>query len=86
MEKIQWQISVSIFKNTVVLKQLGIVIGIPFGLVALVDVYKRQADYTSTLTSKPLIPAEQQRVRSVSYTHLDVYKRQVFLMVAGLSF
>jgi hypothetical protein len=36
MEKIQWQISVSIFKNTVVLKQLGIVIGIPFGLVALV--------------------------------------------------
>ena len=36
MEKMQWQICVSIFKNTVILKQLGIAIGIPFGLVALV--------------------------------------------------
>ena len=36
MEKIQWQISVPIFRNTVILKQLGIAIGIPFGLVALV--------------------------------------------------
>ena len=36
MEKIQWQISVPIFKNTVILKQLGLAIGIPFGLVALV--------------------------------------------------
>ncbi|MDD2956256.1 MAG: hypothetical protein PHD67_08065 [Oscillospiraceae bacterium] len=36
MKKIQWQISVPIFKNTVILKQLGIAVGIPFGLVALV--------------------------------------------------
>ena len=36
MEKIQWQISVPIFRNTVILKQLGLTIGIPFGLVALV--------------------------------------------------
>ncbi len=36
MEKIQWQICVPIFRNTVILKQLGITIGIPFGLVALV--------------------------------------------------
>ncbi len=36
MEKIQWQISVPIFKNTVILKQLGLAVGIPFGLVALV--------------------------------------------------
>ncbi len=36
MEKIQWQISVPIFRNTVILKQLWIAIGIPFGLVALV--------------------------------------------------
>lgn len=36
MEKIVWEISVPIFKNTVILKQLGIAIGIPFGLVALV--------------------------------------------------
>ena len=35
-EKIQWQISVPIFRNTVILKQLGIAIGIPFGFVALV--------------------------------------------------
>ena len=34
--KIQWQISVPIFRNTVILKQLGLAIGIPFGLVALV--------------------------------------------------
>lgn len=36
MEKMQWQIFVPIFTNTVILKQLGISIGIPFGLVALV--------------------------------------------------
>lgn len=36
MEKIQWEISVPIFKNTVILKQLGIAIGIPFGLVAVI--------------------------------------------------
>ena len=36
VEKIQWQISVSIFRNTVILKQLGLAIGIPFSLVALV--------------------------------------------------
>jgi len=35
-EKIKWRISVPIFKNTVILKQLGLAIGIPFGLVALV--------------------------------------------------
>jgi hypothetical protein len=36
MEKIQWQISVPIFRNTVILRQLGIAIGIPFGLIALI--------------------------------------------------
>ncbi len=36
MEKMQWQISVPLFRNTVILKQLGLAIGIPFGLVALV--------------------------------------------------
>lgn len=34
----RWEISVPIFKNTVILKQLGIAIGIPFGLVALIIV------------------------------------------------
>ena len=37
-QSLQWQISVPIFKNTVILKQLGLAIGIPFGLVALVIV------------------------------------------------
>lgn len=36
MERTEWKISVPLFKNTVILKQLGIAIGIPFGLVALV--------------------------------------------------
>ncbi|NLT58417.1 MAG: hypothetical protein GXX99_05590, partial [Clostridiales bacterium] len=35
-ETVRWEISVPIFKNTVILKQLCIGIGIPFGLVALV--------------------------------------------------
>jgi len=33
---LQWEIKVSIFKNSVILKQLGLAIGIPFGLVALI--------------------------------------------------
>ncbi len=36
MEKPAWQISLPIFRNTVILKQLGLAIGIPFGLVALI--------------------------------------------------
>ena len=35
-EAVHWEISVSIYKNTVILKQLGLAIGIPFGLVALI--------------------------------------------------
>jgi len=35
-ERLQWRVSVPIFRNTVILKQLGIAIGIPFGLVALI--------------------------------------------------
>lgn len=34
-EAVRWEISIPIFKNTVILKQLGLAIGIPFGLVAL---------------------------------------------------
>lgn len=36
MQTTHWTISVPIFRNTVILKQLGIAIGIPFGIVALV--------------------------------------------------
>lgn len=35
-EVLQWEIKVSIFKNSVILKQLGLAIGIPFGLIALI--------------------------------------------------
>lgn len=35
-EIMDWHISVPIFRNTVILKQLGIAIGIPFGILALV--------------------------------------------------
>jgi len=34
--KIAWQSSVPIFRNEVILKQLGIAVGIPFGLVAVI--------------------------------------------------
>lgn len=36
MMKIAWQTSVPIFRNQVILKQLAIAVGIPFGLVAIV--------------------------------------------------
>lgn len=35
-EVIRWEIKISIFKNSVIVKQLGLAIGIPFGLVALI--------------------------------------------------
>lgn len=35
-ETVRWEISVPIFKNMVILKQLGLAICIPFGLIALV--------------------------------------------------
>ncbi len=35
-EVLQWKIKVSILKNSVILKQLGLAIGIPFGLVTLI--------------------------------------------------
>ncbi len=34
-EAIRWEISVAIFKNALIVKQLGLSIGIPFGLIAL---------------------------------------------------
>jgi len=35
-KKVEWGISVPIFRNAVILKQLGIAIGIPFGLLAVI--------------------------------------------------
>lgn len=37
-EAVRWEISVPIFRNSVILKQLGLAIGIPFGLVTLIIV------------------------------------------------
>lgn len=36
MDGIKWQISVPIFRNTRILKQLGLAIGLPFGIIAAV--------------------------------------------------
>lgn len=36
LDNIQWQTSVPIFRNTVILKQLGLAIGLPFGFLALI--------------------------------------------------
>ena len=47
MESIHWQISVPIFRNTVILKQLGLAVGIPFGLVSLIiGLSSRKSVYT----------------------------------------
>lgn len=35
-EKIEWYVNVPIFRNTLILKQLGLAIGIPFGLLAVI--------------------------------------------------
>lgn len=35
-KKIQWQISVPLFRNGVIVRQLGIALGLPFGLVVLI--------------------------------------------------
>lgn len=36
MERTEWKISVPLFKNALILQQLGIAIGIPFGIMALI--------------------------------------------------
>jgi hypothetical protein len=35
-EKIEWSISVPIFRNSIILRQLGIAIGVPFGLLVVI--------------------------------------------------
>lgn len=35
LDKIEWEISIPIFRNSIVLKQLGLAIGIPFGMLAV---------------------------------------------------
>ncbi len=56
-EKLEWEISVPIFRNTIILRQLGIAIGIPFGLVALVIVVTTGAQWIYALYALALIAA-----------------------------
>lgn len=48
VEKVQWEIKVPIFKNCVILKDLGIAIGIPFGLLILVLFIVSGGDISTT--------------------------------------
>lgn len=41
--KIEWSISVPIFKKSIILKQLGVAIGIPFGLLIIVLLFATKA-------------------------------------------
>lgn len=36
MDKVEWTISVPIFRNSLILKQLGLALGIPFGIIVMV--------------------------------------------------
>lgn len=58
-EKIQWQTSVSIFKNSLILKQLGLAVGIPFGTLLLLLILVSKKDiytiYAVSMVSLPLI-------------------------------
>ena len=55
-EKIQWEIRVPIFKNSLILKQLALAIGIPFGLLIIVLIIITKASIY-TLYSVGLIVA-----------------------------
>jgi len=46
-EKIEWSIRVSIFRNMIILKQMGIAIGIPFGLLIVVLLFTTKANIYS---------------------------------------
>lgn len=47
MNKIEWSIKVSIFKNPIILRQLGLAIGIPFGsLILILLVLTKEVRYT----------------------------------------
>lgn len=39
MDKVEWLISVPIFRNSLILKQLGLALGIPFGIIILVIIF-----------------------------------------------
>ena len=36
---LQWDISVPIFRNKLILKQLGLALGLPFGILILILIY-----------------------------------------------
>lgn len=54
INKIQWEISVPIFSNPIILKDLGIAVGIPFGLVAAFILIISGGDVSSNGAAYPL--------------------------------
>jgi len=54
-EKIKWEINVPIFRNTVILKDLGIALGIPFGLLILILLIISGGDISSDGILYPLV-------------------------------
>lgn len=54
VDKIRWEISVPIFSNSIILKDLGIAVGIPFGLVAVFILIMTGGDISSNGAAYPL--------------------------------
>lgn len=55
IEKVQWEINVPMFRNTVILKDLGIAIGIPFGILILILLIVSGGDISADGIGYPLI-------------------------------
>ncbi|MDD2481743.1 MAG: hypothetical protein PHC44_03455 [Lutispora sp.] len=54
-EKIKWEIKVPLFKNTVILKDLGLALGIPFGILIIVLLIVSKGDISRDGIGYPLI-------------------------------
>lgn len=54
-DKIYWEINIPIFKNLVILKDLGIALGIPFGLLILILLVISDGDISTSGILYPLI-------------------------------
>lgn len=54
-EKVQWEINVPMFRNNVILKDLGIALGIPFGLLILVLLIVSGGDVSTDGIGYPLM-------------------------------
>lgn len=54
-ENIQWEIEVSIFRSIVILKDLGIALGIPFGILIIILLIVSDGDISTNGIGYPLI-------------------------------